>query len=217
MRVLPLIFVAACSIPNMPVASTLAPQQPFSQSIMSRGDVKFGTYRVTHWSEESGSDHWRGNVLPDMLRHGEGFEDYGFDLEEDGQPARAVRCSAAMQSESMKAGRTTITSSTQSLRCAIWLQPGVPEYASLELGDDATGRLSYGGRTFPIEGRSIQGRPDTLDPAGHAIKDGATDVVVAQRVNGGAVWIARDVAYPDRGLYAAAAAALILYRPLATH
>jgi hypothetical protein len=217
MRILMPIFLAACSIPNMPVASTLAPQQPFSQSIMSRGDVRFGTYRVTHWSEESGSDHWRGNLLPDMLRHGEGYEDYGFDVEEDGQPQRAVRCSAAMQSESLKAGRTTITSSTQSLRCVIWLAPGGADYASLELGDDAKGSLTYGGRTYPIEGRNILGRPDTLDPAGHAILNGTNDVVVAQRANGGAVWIARDVAGPERGLYAAAAAALLVYRPLSTH
>jgi hypothetical protein len=224
MRSLPVAVLAAvaltggaCSIPNMPVASTLAPQQPFDRSIMSRGDVRFGAFRVTGFNAESASETWRGDVLPQNLRHGEGFEDYSFNVEEAGQPPRLVRCSAAMHSSSLHEGRTTITSSSQELHCAIWLTPGAREIALLDLGGDGQGTLAGAGRQDRVEGRNMQGHADTLDPAGHAIIDGGRDVALVQRVNGGAVWLAGDAAGADRGLYAAAAAALLLYQPLSTH
>jgi hypothetical protein len=200
----------------MPVASTLAPQQPFARSILSRGDVSFGPFRVSHFSAETANETWHGDVLPKNLRHGEGFEDYSFSVDEPGQPSRLVRCSAAMHSDTVKMGRASMTTAEQALHCAIWLTPGTPEYASLELGGDATGTLTSGGRSLRVEGRNFQGKQDSLDQAGYAVSDGTADVAVAQRVNGGAVWIARDATGLDRALYAAAAAALFIYQPLET-
>jgi hypothetical protein len=213
---LPLVL-AACSIPNMPVASTLAPVQPFSRSILSRGEVSFGAFHVTHFTAESASETWHGDVLPKNLRHGEGFEDYSFAVEENGQPPRLVRCSAAMRSDTVKLGRASMTTAEQALHCALWLTPGSGEYASLDLGGDATGTLTSGGRSLRVEGRNFQGHYDSLDPAGYAVSDGTNDVAMVQRVNGGAVWIHRDAAGLDRALYASAAAALFVYQPLETH
>src|SRR5262245_23759303 len=155
MRCLPLaLLLAACSLPSMPVASTLAPQQPMSRSITSRGDVRFGDFRVTGFGAEGDSATWHGDVLPEMLKHGAGYEDYSFDVEEAGQPPRAVRCAAAMRSSSLTEGRTTIISADQSLRCAIRLGPGADGYARLELAGDGTGSLVYGGRSLRVEGRN---------------------------------------------------------------
>jgi hypothetical protein len=201
----------------MPVASTLAPQQPFARALLSRGDVSFGPYHVSHFSAESASDSWHGDVLPKTLVHGEGFEDYSFSVDEAGQPSRAVRCSAAMHSDSVKMGRATMTSSEQALHCAIWLTPGSPDVATLDLVGNTPGTLSAGGRALQVEGRSIQNVRDLFDPVGYAIIDGATDVAVVQRVNGGGVWIALAATGLDRALYAAAAAALLVYQPLETH
>jgi hypothetical protein len=216
MRWLPLCLVAACTLPNMPVQPTLVRQQPYSRSVLSRGDVSFGSFHVAGFSSAADSQSERSDVLPEFLRHGSGWEDYSFRVEEDGQPPRAVRCSAEANSTSLHSGRTTVTSTSRSLRCALWLTPGSPELARLELGDDGHGSLAAGGRTFAIEARNIQGKPDSVMPAGYAVTDGATELVVVQHVNGGAVWLAPNVTnVNDRALYAAAAAALLLYEPSA--
>lgn len=207
-----LALLAACSLPAMPVQPTLVRQQPYSRSIMSRGDVSFGSFRVADFKSEAETSSERSDVLPEFLRHGEGEEDVSFRVEEAGQPPIFVRCSATARSSSLKSGRMTVTSTERSLRCALWLTPGSPEHARLELGGDGHGALAAGGRAFAVEARDIQGRPDTTMPAGYAITDGSSEVVVVQQANGGAVWLAPA---GDRTLYAAAAAALLLYEPSA--
>jgi hypothetical protein len=197
----------------MAVGPGLVEQQPYSRSMMSRGDLKFGGFRVTGMTSEAGSESHSGDWFPDDLSHGSGYDDFGFQLEEDGAPPRRVSCAARMASDTVHEGNLSLTSTTQSLKCDIWLDPAHREtHARLELGDGGKGSLTAAGRSLTLEGRDFQNRSRDFDPIGYALIDGRRDLVVVQKVNGGAVWFAAD-AGADRPLLAAAAAAILLYEP----
>jgi hypothetical protein len=216
-----ILALAACTLPTMPVKPDLAAgaQTPFDRPLFSTGSrVRFGAFHVddvdrTPFSSSSSSTSVP-LLFPDWLRSVGEFQssqDYAFSIAEEGQPPRAVRCRAEMKGSKVELRRTSVTSFSQSLHCAVALDASAREYARLDLLEGG-GEFAIAGRKLAIEGRDLLGRRDPMDPSGFVLIDGDREIAAAQTVNAGAAWIARDLDAQSRSLAAAAVAALLLYR-----
>jgi hypothetical protein len=216
-RWLAILALAACSLPKMPVGPHLAAQQPYRHPTFgSRGDLRFGEWRVQGFKDSLDvAQGEQGPWFPELMRHvstSESNDAYSFRLESS-QPPATVRCRARTSVTEVKSGRSSFKAIDEWLRCVLLLAPDGSQFAILDLTGDGKGEIDFAGRRLAIEARSIGGYATSIDPAGYGIKESGRDVAVAQVANGGAAWIAADAAAPDRGLYAAAVAALLLYRP----
>jgi hypothetical protein len=210
-----------CSLASMPLPDDLSPGDRMvvegRQGWRIREAVRFGPFTAGEGNRSwtRGRDRQSGPYATTARA-----QTFDFVLSESGRRLWAVSCEAALLRRAVDAGVVEIVRRDGSgVRCTGRTLDGPGPVWRLDLqerGDrPLEGVLSGGGRRLEVTGtRRADGALPATATTGYTFRENDRSVAAVEVINAGAVWMRAGIPDGDRGMLAAAAAAMLLLEDL---